>query len=139
MHRKAQGSRASSMMLLLLLGSGCSGGRQDTPAPSPAAPAAPSTPVPAAAPASPPAADEAPAEATPTPAPSATRDVAGLTITLGDDGSIRVQGTDRWGGDATTTYETVTFLEGALPTLERSLAPAQIEGLRALITEVRAH
>lgn len=66
------------------------------------------------------------------------RDVAGLEVTVEPSGSIRIVGSDRFGGDASTVYESVEYLEGALPVLERSLTRAQVEGLRALVAELRA-
>jgi hypothetical protein len=99
--------------------------------------AAPATVVPpggaeAVAPTAPPSAPGA--ASSPPPAP---REIEGLRITPNADGTIRIEGTDRWGGDATTTYESVEFLEPALPVLERSLTPAQVAGLTQLVAELR--
>jgi hypothetical protein len=68
----------------------------------------------------------------------AVRDIAGLRVRIAPEGHIRLEGRDRWGGDVSTTYESVTWLERSLPALERSLTPAQMEGLRALVSALRA-
>jgi len=114
---------------LLLLALGCSCGESSERAPASATPAA-TEPEPAAEP--------EPEPAAPAPPPlGTTRDLAGLRVTPNEDGTIRIEGTDRWGGDASATYESVEFLAPALAVYERSLSEEQVAALRALVDELR--
>jgi hypothetical protein len=65
------------------------------------------------------------------------RDVHGLTVKVNADDTIQVRGADRWGAPLETTYETAVFLRDALPTLERSLTPEQVAGLRTIVEEIQ--
>ena len=54
-----------------------------------------------------------------------TRDLAGLSVKVGADGSITVSGEDRWGEKLDTTYENLEFLTNALPVLKRTITEEQ--------------
>ena len=61
----------------------------------------------------------------------------GLEVRRTDDGRISIAATDRTGRPLAITYEDATYLESALPTLERSLSAPQIDALRRLVAEER--
>jgi hypothetical protein len=113
------------LFVLVVLAFGCGPDRERPLVTEPAAaPAAAARPEPEAAPAP--------------PAPGSTRDIAGLRVTPNLDGTIRLEGTDVWGGDVSATYQSIGFLEPALEIYDRSLTPEQAAGLRALAAELRA-
>jgi hypothetical protein len=117
------------LLASFVLALGCSCGESSERA-APAASPSPSV--------TPPAPPEPEAPAAPAPPPlGTTRDLAGLRVTPNEDGTIRIEGTDRWGGDVSATYESVEFLAPALAVYERSLSEEQVAGLRALVDELR--
>jgi len=59
-------------------------------------------------------------------------DVHGITVTFRTDGTVAIQGRDRFGNALDTVYENVDFFRKALPVLERSLTTEQSTGLRDL-------
>jgi hypothetical protein len=61
----------------------------------------------------------------------------GLEIRRSDEGRISIRATDRFGRPLAITYESVDYLESALPTLERSLSGPQIDALRRTVQEER--
>lgn len=61
----------------------------------------------------------------------------GLEVRRTDDGRISIAATDRTGRPLAITYEDATYLESALPTLERSLSAPQIDALRRVVAEER--
>lgn len=61
-------------------------------------------------------------------------DVQGILVTFRDDGTIQIRGRDRWGNGIETSYENAQFFRQALPVLERSLTPGQVQGLQALMS-----
>jgi hypothetical protein len=62
-----------------------------------------------------------------------TRDIHGLLVTVNEDGSIAIQGADRWGGRLDTVYADATYFRNAVPVLQRSVTEEQGAGLEALL------
>ena len=89
----------------------------------------------AAAPREEPIAQPAPAAEPVSPPRSPSAD--GLEVRRTDDGRISIAATDRTGRPLAITYEDATYLESALPTLERSLSAPQIDALRRVVAEER--
>ena len=71
----------------------------------------------------------------PSPAPG-TRDVAGLTLEVLQDGSISLTGADRWGNPLDTTYANLEYLTNAVQVLQRSMTDEQASALAALVEEL---
>lgn len=69
------------------------------------------------------------------PKPGDVVELLGLTVKYLDHGAIQIIGNDLWGAPLDTTYESPEYLRKALPTLERSLAPAQAAALRRQIMQ----
>jgi hypothetical protein len=69
------------------------------------------------------------------PKPGDVVELLGVTVKYLDHGAIQIVGKDRWGAPFDTTYESPEYLRKALPTLERSLAPAQTSALRRQIMQ----
>ncbi len=65
-----------------------------------------------------------------------TVDLAGLSVNVSDDGTIRLSGADRWGGRIDTTYQNVEYLSNAIPVLKRSLTDEQGGALDAFVGEL---
>lgn len=79
-------------------------------------------------------ATEAAEEAEPATAENAnTRDIHGLRVTVNDDGTIAIQGVDRWGGRLDTVYADTTYFRNAVPVLKRSVTEEQGTGLDELL------
>jgi hypothetical protein len=68
----------------------------------------------------------------------AEHDLAGLTATVGDDGTITLIGVDRWGTRIETTFADLAFFTGAVPVLKRRFSPEQGEALDAFLQELTA-
>jgi hypothetical protein len=115
----------------LVVAIGCGDSVEPTdPAASPsqsAEAAAPVTPVPAVTPVVPAQAAAAAKDAGAAQVPS------GLALDAAADGTIRLTGKDRWGGQIDTAYESLEYLNNALPVLKRSLTDEQSRALDALI------
>ena len=83
---------------------------------------------------------DAPAPVAPAPearaaAPAAEVD---LKVEAKPDGTLAFSAKDKWGQSLDTTYENVTYLENALPTLERALSPEQTAKLKAEVERLKA-
>ncbi|MFK7986943.1 MAG: hypothetical protein AB8I08_13040 [Sandaracinaceae bacterium] len=66
------------------------------------------------------------------------RDLSGLQVSLNEDGTVDVDGTDRWGEAIDTQYTDHTYFRNAIPVLSRSVTPEQAAGLSALAAELAA-
>jgi hypothetical protein len=71
-----------------------------------------------------------PAHRAPPPKPADFVDADGIALEFRSDATIHLTGIDRWGAPIDTTYESIAFLRAALPTLDRSLTPAQMARVR---------
>lgn len=69
--------------------------------------------------------------------PASPADALPPTVARNQDGTVVVTGVDRWGQQFSTTYETVDYLERALPALERALSPANFIELGLRVKELR--
>ena len=59
------------------------------------------------------------------------------TVTRNHDRTIVVSGVDRWGQPFATTYESLDYLERALPALDRMVSPANVLELERRVKELR--
>lgn len=75
------------------------------------------------------------AQPTPAPDPPRSPNADGLEVRRSEDGRISIAATDRTGRPLAITYEDASYLESALPTLERSLSAPQIDALRRIVRE----
>lgn len=75
-------------------------------------------------------------EATAPAAAGNVRDIHGIHITLNDDGTISLSGTDKWGSPLDTVYADKDYFQNAVPVLERSVTEEQYAGLTALVAEL---
>jgi hypothetical protein len=57
-------------------------------------------------------------------------------VDVGDDGTIRLSGADRWGGRIDTAFENLEYLSNAVPVLKRSLTDEQGSALDAFVQEL---
>lgn len=69
---------------------------------------------------------------------SEVRDLSGLEVSLNEDGTVDVEGTDRWGEAIETQYTDHTYFRNAIPVLSRSVTAEQAAGLSALGAELAA-
>ena len=65
-----------------------------------------------------------------------TRDIAGLSVDVRDDGTITLAGTDRWGDRIDTTYGSLEYLTHAVPVLKRKITDEQASALDVLVEEL---
>lgn len=83
-----------------------------------------------------PAAAAAPAAPPPAAAPVPAEEVV-LKVEPQSDGTLKLTAKDRWGAPIDTVYESLTFLENAVPTLERGLTPEQTQKLKAEVQRLK--
>ena len=74
----------------------------------------------------------------PTPVDDGAHDLGGVTVKIGDDGSITVSGEDQWGERLDTTYASLEFFTNAAPVLRRAITEEQGRALDALLQELSA-
>ncbi len=72
------------------------------------------------------------------PAPERVEHVSadGIEARLLSDGSVRLEGIDRFGQTLSVTYADASYFRNAVPVLARSLTPAQADALRAFAEQL---
>jgi len=84
----------------------------------------------------PPSASQAPAAAIEAQAPAAAP-APELRVEPQPDGTLKLVAKDKWGGAVDTVYENLTFLENAIPALERGFTPEQTQKLKAEVQRLK--